>query len=333
MKKIYDVFGIGNPLVDILTQVEDSHLTVLNLNKGVMHLIEEDARKILLTKLKRFPLTISAGGSCPNTMITLAMCKLKVILSGKIGNDKYGTLFEKQIKRNGVVSGIIKGKGMTGSSIILISEDYERTMNTYLGMCRAFTKKDLDVRKLKQSKFLYFTGYMWDTETQKEAILYAIEIAKKYGVKIVFDVADPFAVKRNKQEFSQLIKEHTDIVFANEEEAKMLFSIKTEQLVIEKLSQYCDIAVVKCGTKGSMIKKDRLYLIPSFRVNAIDTTGAGDMYSAGFLYGLCHNYDLLICGKIASFLASRVVMQIGAQLDKIPFDELNRIKDEHTRKY
>jgi len=330
MKKVYDVFGIGNPLIDILARVQDSHLQELNLNKGVMHLIEEDARAVILDKIKHLPQTISPGGDCPNTMITLAMLNLKSVLAGKIGNDEFGLLFEQQVTKKGVISSLVKEKGITGSSIILISPDSERTMNTYLGKCRDFSKQDLDIARLKQSRFFYFTGYMWDTQKQKEATLEALRVAKENDMVVVFDVADPFAVKRNRDDFLKIIQEDVDIVLANQEEAMILTDKKTAKDAVELLSSFCEIAVVKCGHKGSLIKKEKLYAIPVYKVKAIDTTGAGDMYAAGFLYGLCNNYDIELTGKIASFLASRVVQQIGAQLPRIPFDELEKLKESCT---
>jgi sugar/nucleoside kinase (ribokinase family) len=330
MQKIYDVYGIGNPLVDILVHVTDKHLQELHLNKGIMHLINEDSRNIIIEKIKDLPQTISAGGDCPNTIVALAMCGLRAVLSGKIGDDDFGELFEKKIMEKGVISGIVKEKGITGSSIILISDDSERTMNTFLGKCRDFSKKDLDIKKLKQSRYLYFTGYMWDTDSQKDATMRAIEIAKSNNVLIAFDVADPFAVKRYKEDFLTIIKNHADIVFANEEEAKILFDSSTAEEAILELSKHCEIAVVKCGAKGSFVKKDKLVFISGFKTQAIDTTGAGDMYAAGFLYSICMGYDLELCGKIASFLASRVVSRVGAQLDEIPFIELQKIINQHN---
>jgi sugar/nucleoside kinase (ribokinase family) len=329
MDKIYDVYGIGNPLVDILVHVRDRHLQELHLNKGIMHLINEESRNAIIDKIKDLPQTISAGGDCPNTIVALAMCGLKAVLSGKIGDDYFGELFEKKVMQKGVISGIVKEKGITGSSIILISEDSERTMNTFLGKCRDFSKKDLDIKKLKQSRYLYFTGYMWDTDSQKEATLKAIETAKLNNVLIAFDVADPFAVKRYKEDFLKIIRDHADIVFANEEEAKILFDSGTPEDAVLELSKYCEIAVVKCGARGSFIKKDMLTFISGFKTQAVDTTGAGDMYAAGFLYSLCMEYDIELCGKIASFLASKVVSRVGAQLDEIPFEELKKIIIKH----
>jgi sugar/nucleoside kinase (ribokinase family) len=325
MDKKYDVFGIGNPLIDILAKVEDAQLVELNLNKGIMHLIEEDRRAEILDKIKDVPKKISPGGDCPNTMITLAMLNQKAVLAGKIGNDEFGEIFEKQVTDKGVISSLVKEDGVTGSSIILISPDSERTMNTHLGKCRDFSKQDLDVKKLKQSRFFYFTGYMWDTEKQKEATREALKIAQKNNIAVIFDVADPFAVKRNKEDFLNIIKAYVDVLFANEEEAKILSGKESAENAIGELSQYTDITVVKCGSNGSLVKKEILYKIPSYKVKAVDTTGAGDMYAAGFIYGLCRNYDLMHIGKIASFLASKVVQQIGAQLPKIPFEELEHL--------
>ncbi|MBT3276003.1 MAG: adenosine kinase, partial [Spirochaetales bacterium] len=205
--------------------------------------------------------------------------------------------------------------------------DSERTMNTYLGANREFTKGDINFDIVADSRFLYFTGYMWDTDLQKQAVMSAIEIGKRNGAVVAFDVADPFAVNRNRDAFIELIEKNVDIVFANREEAKLLFGTETANDAAEKLSTVCDIAVVKDGAAGSLVKRSHgaVERIPVRNVKAVDTTGAGDMYAAGFLYGIISGLSDREAGICASYLASRVVETWGAQF---PPDKREEVAQE-----
>lgn len=316
--KTIDVYGIGNCLIDILVNVDDSELKLLGLNKGIMHLVDDKKREELVSYIDEKPKRMMSAGSCPNTMMSLAALGLRVILAGKIGTDSFGAEYEKQVLQHGVVSHLKKSDFPTGSSIILISPDSERTMNTYLGACQQFTKTDLDKKSIAEANYLYFEGYTWDTENQKEAILEAIRAAKASNTKVVFDVADPFAVKRHKEDFLKLIKQNADIVFANKEEAKILCDTDNPAAAIEKLAEMCNIAVVKLGSEGALIKQkgSETVRIPVNRVTAVDTTGAGDVFASGFLYGQCKKMSMEESGVFAAFLASQVVCQIGASFSE-----------------
>ncbi len=330
------VYGIGNPLIDILVNVNDGDLSNLNLSKGTMHLIDEKRREEILLYIEDKKKVYSCGGSCPNTIIALSAFGIKTVLSGKISRDKFGEIYTAQLKDPGVISDIKFGDEYpTGSSIILISPDTERTMNTYLGICRFFSKEDINENLLKDSEILYFTGYMWDTESQKEAVIKAVDIAKKHNITVVFDVADPFVVQRNKKAFLDLIEKKIDIVFANNEEAKILFDNSDIRTGIDELSKMTDTAIVKNGASGSFIKQkdENLIEIPVNKVSAIDTTGAGDMYAAGFLFGLSKKYNVFDSGICASFLASQIILQKGAQFSKEKINTLKVILSTEKWKY
>ena len=223
MKK-HNVYGIGNLLIDIVVNVDDSDLQNLGLYKGTMHLTDEHEREKILSFIKTKQCCYFCGGSAPNTMIALSSLNISAALAGIVGADDFGSIYQARLKEHNIYSEVSTDMGSTGSSIILISPDSERTMNTHLGINRQFSKEHIDEESIKHAEYLYFTGYMWDTELQKEALLIAIDIAKKNGIQIIFDAADPFAVNRNKLEFLDLIKNHFDIVFANAEEAKILFN-------------------------------------------------------------------------------------------------------------
>ena len=317
-----DVFGIGNPLIDIITGVSDSEIVKLKKNKGGMHLISFEEREEILNLIQSREIAYQCGGSAPNTMISLSHFGLKTALSGKVGKDEYGLKYISALENSGVISNIVQDNGPTGSSIILLTPDSERTMNTFLGVNRQYRKSDLDENLLLQSKYFYFTGYMWDTEEQKQAILRAIEICEENNIKIVFDVADPFAVNRNKNDFLDLIKQHVSILFANEQEAEMLCGSKNAEQNLAYFEEYTGIVNIKMGAKGSFTasgnKKNFLKITP---IEAIDSTGAGDMYAAGFLFGLLKGKDAFKAAEYASFAASEIVKVKGAQ-----FSEENYIR-------
>lgn len=316
-KRFVKVFGIGNPLIDVIIKAEEKDLRYLKLNKGTMRLIDLDERKRILSYFSDRHIAFSCGGSCPNTLIFLSSLDILSVIAGKIAYDDFGKKYAENLPSSGMISQLIFADGTTGSSIILVSPDSERTMNTYLGVNRMFSKDDIDFNVLKRAEILYFTGYMWDTEPQKEAVLAAIEAVRSHGGSVAFDVADPFAVQRNREDFLQLIENKADIVFANREEAKLLYDVDTAEDAADLLGEIVNLSVVKNGAHGSLVKRKNAIVerIPVRQVTAIDTTGAGDMYAAGFLYGVCRGFSDRESGICASYLASRIVETLGAQFD------------------
>lgn len=332
MKKEFPrVYGIGNPLIDIIAQVTDNELERLGIHKGAMHLINKHRRGELLKHIEEKQLKYSCGGSCPNTIITLASLGIATTLAGKVGTDEFGTIYKKRLKDLGVYDELETCPEPTGSSIILISPDSERTMNTYLGANRFYTKEDILEETLAQADYFHFTGYMWDTVSQKQAIERALEVAYTKKVTVTFDIADPFAVGRNRDEFLNLVSEHADVVFANSEEARILFENYDPYECCKSMGKLCETAIVKNGKMGSFIShKRKLMRIPvQGPVTPTDTTGAGDIYAAGFLYGLCRELSIEDAGYIASVLAGEIIQQRGAQLTKEKADDI-RSKLEQT---
>jgi len=318
------VYGIGNVLIDIVVHVTDEDLAGLGLDKGIMRLTEGADRERIINFIKTKNSEFHCGGSAPNTIITLAQLGAGAALSGKIGRDDFGDRYEKQLHEHGVVSYLGRGDGNTGSSIIMVSPDSERTMNTSLENNRKYGVSDIQEDAIRDAEYLYFTGYMWDTDSQKTALTRAIEVAKEAGTKIIFDAADPFAVQRSSGEFSRLIEQHFDIAFANAEEARLMFDNEDLERCAGHLADICETAIVKNGSAGSFVKSgNKTYQIPVYKVNTVDTTGAGDIYAAGFIYGLCEGKSLEESGNIASKLAAGIVGQIGAQFS---MDRLYEIK-------
>ncbi len=313
------VYGIGNPLIDYICSVTEKDLSSLSLNKGTMLLIDKEKQKEIVEHTKNQSVKYSCGGSCPNTMVTLASLGVKTILSGSVGDDELGKKYHEKLKESSVVDCLVDKKdAATGSSIILLTDDKERTMNTYLGANRLFTPENVDESVVDKADIFYFTGYMWDTENQKNAVLKALKLFKKKGKLVAFDVADPFAVGRYRQTFHELISSYCDIVFANSEEARYLMDNYDPYECCRSLGKLCPTAIVKNGKKGSFISHNReITKIESYgSVVPVDTTGAGDTYAAGFLYGYLTGRDIVSSCNIASYLAGEIISRIGAQFDK-----------------
>ena len=323
------VYGIGNPLIDILSKIDDQDLEKLNIPKGIMSLIDINQRKRILEYIDNRKKDYSCGGSCPNTMITLSALGSRTALGGKTGRDEFGEIYEKQLlKHENITSSLRKGDGATGSSIILITPDGERSMNTYLGSNREFGESDVDEKVLSEVFFFYFTGYMWDTENQKGAIMKSLDICRKRGVKVAFDVADPFAVGRYRDDFLDIIEKRADIVFANREEAKLLFGIEDAEKSVSELSSMGVLAAVKNGKYGSFIRdgKNQTIKIPVLNdKGCVDTTGAGDTYAAAFLYSMVNGRGAEKGGEYASVAASAIVSKVGAQFTADEIKELKKL--------
>ena len=322
----HTIFGIGNPLIDIVINVQEEDLIRLEMNKGTMELVSGDHQLEIIKYFKGANIFYSPGGSAPNTIIACSGLGIDSFIQGKIGNDKFGSIYLDQIKNSGVRSGIIQSDGTTGSSIVLVTPDGERTMNTHLGLCREFSADDLDMDTLAKSRYLYFTGYMWDTETQKSALKKAISVCKKNDIKIVFDVADPFVVNRNRLEFLNMLKNSIDIVFANKPEMEILFNNKKIENSVKKIMQYVTSGAIKLGEEGAIVfDNDVHYRTLARPVEVLDTTGAGDMFAAGFLSSLTRKIPLDRAGKIATYLAGEIIKVNGAQISK---RKIERIKAE-----
>ncbi len=324
MSKKVDVYGIGNVLMDILVRVEEQDIVDLGLAKGTMHLTSGEERNRIVEFVRHHESTYECGGSAPNTIITLASLGVPSALSGKIGHDEFGIKYDNRLAEHGVKSFLSRGGGSTGSSIIMVTPDTERTMNTSLCINSEYSVDNINPDAIALADFFFFTGYMWDTESQKKALIRSIEIAKEAGTKIVFDAADPFAVHRADGEFHRLIEDHFDIVLANAEEARIMFDGEDPHTAVDHLARLCEIAIVKDGSRGSMVKRGtEKHIIPVNEVNAVDTTGAGDIYASGFIYGLCRKWDLEKSGLFASWLASQIVRCTGAQFSYTDVERIN----------
>ncbi|MBL7054473.1 adenosine kinase [Candidatus Woesearchaeota archaeon] len=323
----YDVFGIGNAIMDFLIQVHPDELIELDLKKGQFHLIDEEHSKKILEKVKNSEMKIVPGGSSANTLYGISLIGGSVVFCGKVGKDKHGDIYEQKLIGANAKSNIKRiDSHKTGHAITFITPDSERTFAVHLGAAIKLEKEDIFFDDLKNSKILHIEGYQLEDPSLRSVSLHAMDFAKKNNVKISIDLADSGIVGRNKEDIKKIVKEFADIIFANEDEAKSFVNKKPDE-ALHEISEMCDIAVIKLGEKGSLVKRgNEIHKINPYKSKAKDTTGAGDMYAAGFLHGLANNYDLEKCGNIGSYLAAKVVEQIGARLDKIDKEAIDKIK-------
>lgn len=324
MKK--SVLGIGSALVDILTRIDDdSILEELNIPKGSMMLVDEEASTAIGKKLERFESSMAPGGSAANTIHGLAKLGIETGFLSYIGKDEIGRFFEESMCSVGVKPIVFHSDTKSGTAITIVSADGERTFATHLGASTELNASLISDKLFEGWDYCYIEGYLI---ANKELFKKAIITAKENNCKVVLDLASYNVVESNRETIKEMLP-YIDIVFANEEEAKSLTD-KTAEESLLYLSENVDIAVVKIGKNGSIIKTktktkamamamaegdDEIIRIGCNEVKVIDTTGAGDMYAAGFLYGLIKGHDLKKCGVIGNLLAESIIQVVGAKMN------------------
>ncbi|HEY4698915.1 MAG TPA: adenosine kinase [Nitrososphaerales archaeon] len=311
--KEYAVFGIGNALVDFLLQADDDMLKELNLEKGRMHLIDEKQSKAILEKIKGKNVKTVSGGSSANTLAIMSILGSKVVFCGKVGHDEYGSIYETEMVKSNVKSSISKINHLTGHAITFITPDYDRTFTTCLGAALYLNKGDIIEHEVMKSTIVHIEGYQLEGQL-RETIMFVMDIAKQHGAKISIDLSDSALIRRNLDYIRMISKTYADILFANENEAEAFTGLNGDE-ALEELSKFAEICILKLGEKGSMIKqKNNVIVIESFKTIVVDSTGAGDAYAAGFLHGICSGMTLEKSGQLASFVASKVISQVGSRL-------------------
>jgi hypothetical protein len=314
---LYDVFGVGNALVDIQATVEDTLLTQLSLDKGIMTLVDDQQQSGVLTHLDGRPLNRCAGGSAANTIAAVADFGGSAGYIGKIGNDAIGEFFLDDMRQLGVSIQVTPSEKPTGTCAVLITDDAQRTMLTNLAASTTLGPDDIDEEKLSQSKYVYVEGYLLTGESTKQAAYRAFELAKKHNVKVAFTASDPFLVNMIRDEIWELITGPVDLFFCNEEEAKSLTGESDPLHCAVKIHDHCENVALTLGGKGSIVMHGgEEFPIEGVQVDAIDTTGAGDMYAGALLYGITNGLDWRTAGHLASHAAARIVSQLGARLDR-----------------
>lgn len=311
----YNVFGVGNALVDIVAAIGDDFLKNNNIKKGVMTLVDSEFQTKLLDNLNSNGTSLRSGGSAANTMIGLANCGGNGVYIGKVASDTKGAFYKMDMEKSGLVFEVKPEKGTTGTCVVLTTPDGERTMLTNLGISSELTKADIDEEKLSRSEIAYVEGYLWDKENTKQACLHTMETAKKHGKKVSFTYSDPFCVHRSREDFLKITKEFVDIAFCNHEEAMAITSTHSPEDAIHELGSLAPLAFMTWGSQGAYICHEGLVKhIPGFVVKPIDSNGAGDAFAAGVLYGLTHGYSIEKACRWGNYMASRVILEIGPRL-------------------
>jgi sugar/nucleoside kinase (ribokinase family) len=323
----YDVTGIGNAIVDIIGRCDDSYLGKIGAAKGSMRLV--DAVEIAKIYSGMGPAVEISGGSAANTLAGIASFGGRAGFIGKVADDEFGRIFSHDIRSIGVhFSGApVKGTVPTSRSLILVTPDGERTMNTFLGISTDLDHGQIDHDLIRDSAILYLEGYLFDRPDAKRAFQDAAATAQKSGRKVALSLSDGFCVDRHRAEFLALIRSGVDIVFANENEIKSLYETQTYDDAASRARSDIKLAVLTRSAKGSHIfsSGEDISINAEPIAKVVDTTGAGDLYAAGFLFGLAKGLPLATSGKLASMAAAEVISHIGARPAQ-PLDTLARQK-------
>ncbi|MGD0728167.1 MAG: adenosine kinase [Spirochaetia bacterium] len=327
---MYSLYGVENPLMDIIAHVDYGFLSRFGKQPGTMHLVEHAEVTALLKEIRSF--RTMPGGSAANTARGIAWLggpggrelsesvlgargdsagdSAPPVFNGAIGNDPTGDDFAAGMEREGVSAALVRKATPTGTSVILVTPDGERTMNTYLGACRDFAPADLDLARLSESRMLYLTGYLWDTDNQRRAAEKAAAFVRESGrgISIAFDLADPFAVRRFGDQFRSWIPGNVDILFGNRDELAILMGSACDEDCVSEASALAPLVVMKAGEKGCLVGWDgKCEMVPGVPVHVVDTTGAGDAFAAGFLFARLAGADPLQSARLANRVASRIV--------------------------
>ncbi|HVR39442.1 MAG TPA: adenosine kinase [Thermoanaerobaculia bacterium] len=311
-----DVLCIGNAIVDVLTHADDAFLKTHALTKGAMMLIDAAAAERLYSHMG--PGIECSGGSAGNTAAGVASLGGRAGYVGKVADDQLGQLFAHDIRAIGVEyeTPPLEGGAPTARSLIVVTPDAQRTMSTYLGACVALGPQDIDPEQVGRARVTYFEGYLWDPPAAKDAIRSAIQIAKARGRKVSLTLSDSFCVDRYRDEFRELIEGSIDILFANEAEIESLYQTKDFDSALHAVKGKCPIAVLTRSAKGSMVvTEDTVHTVPAAPARVVDTTGAGDLYASGFLYGFTQGRPLPECARLGGIAAAEIISQFGARPD------------------
>ncbi len=329
MTKRFHVTGIGNAMVDILARVEDPFLTDNGVQKGIMQLI--DAGRAIELYGRMGPATEVSGGSAANTIAGLGMLGARAAYVGKVRDDQLGAIFAHDIRSLGVAfetpmaPKALEGEE-TGRCMVLVTPDGERSMNTYLGVSAQLSPADIDPAAMADTEWVYLEGYRFDGFDSQEAFHKAIAAAKGAGGRVSITLSDPFCIERHRDAFRRMVREDIDLLFANEHEIVALYQTDTLEAAIAEAQKEVALTACTIGPRGvHVVDADGVRTIPAAPMARVDATGAGDLFAAGFLYGLTHGRDLDVCGRMGCLAAGEVISHIGAR----PEQDLRALFREH----
>ena len=310
-----DVLGIGNAIVDVLAHAEDRFIEKHGLDKGAMMLVDAEQAENLYQEMGAS--VECSGGSAANTVAGIASLGGNAAFVGKVKDDQLGGIFSHDIRAVDVdfTTAPASDGPATARCLVLVTPDAQRTMNTYLGACVELTAADIEADAVRQAAVTYLEGYLWDPPAAKEAFLKATRIAREAGRKVSLTLSDTFCVERHREEFLDLVDNHVDILFANEDEVKALYQVADFDEALQAVRGRAEVIALTRSEQGSVILGgDEVHVVDCEPVDqVIDTTGAGDLYAAGFLYGYTQGRDLHDCGRIAGIAAAEIIGHIGAR--------------------
>ncbi len=311
----YDVLGIGNAIVDVISQATDAFLDQQRLTKGAMRLV--DAREAEALYAAMGPGIEMSGGSAGNTMAGIAALGGRGAYIGKVAADELGRVFAHDIRAAGVhfATDAATGGAPTARCLILVTPDAQRTMNTFLGACVELGPDDIDAELVRASQVTYLEGYLWDPPAAKEAFLKAAGLAHEAGRKVALSLSDAFCVGRHRESFRTLVERHVDVLFANESEILSLYEVDSFDEAARLVNGHCEVAALTRSEKGAVVLSgDARFDVPAAKVErVVDTTGAGDLFASGFLYGLTRGRPLAECAHIGAIAAAEVIGHYGAR--------------------
>ena len=327
MEKSYDVVGIGNAIVDVLVQADDDLIDNFELTKGTMALVDEAQAERLYASVG--PGLETSGGSAANTLAGVAQLGGRAGFIGRVRNDQLGGIFSHDIRSVGArfdTPAATEGPS-TARCLILVTPDAQRTMCTYLGASVGLDPADLDLEMVAQAKVLYLEGYLWDSDEAKAAFIAAAEVARAHGGEVALSLSDAFCVERHRESFQELVDGHVDILFANEMEITALYKANSFEEAADQVRGRCKLAALTRSEQGSVVLNGAgTHSVAPFQLGPLlDTTGAGDLYAAGFLHAYTQGQAVDACGRLGSLCAGQVVTQLGPR----PQGSLKQLVAQH----
>ena len=327
MSRTYDVYGIGNALVDTQHTVKVDFLHRIQIEKGVMTLIDAPRRQALLQAMEGDPVASASGGSAANTAIGVANFGGKAYYACLVGDDSWGDFYLRDMTDAGVeCNPTNRTAGQTGQCLVLITPDADRTLNTFLGVSTHIGPAQVEAAVIQESRYIYLEGYLLTGDSGFAACRQAQSFARQGGAAVSLTLSDPFVVDLFKARFQTLIDDGVDLLFCNEDEAKAFAGASTRQEAAQALSRQVGAAYITCGSAGALYCKDGDFeMIPGVAVEAVDTTGAGDLFAGGVLYGLTHGHGPTESAQLGNYAAAQVVSRYGPRLERDLQDQIDTI--------
>jgi len=312
---VTDVVGVGNALLDIVVHTTQEFPAAHGFVHGTATMVDEKTSDDLYARVGAA--TEVSGGSAANTVVGLASFGASAGYIGRVADDQLGEVFVHDLRASGVRFDVAPADdgASSGRCIVMVTPDAQRTMCTYLGASAELAPVDIDEQMITESRILYLEGYLWDEPPAKEAMRRAISVAQDHGVRVAFTLSDPFCVERHRSEFLVLVEESVDVLFANEHEIIALYEVADFEQAVAAVRGHCDTAALTRSALGSVVLDDSeiVTVAPAHVGEVVDTTGAGDQYAAGFLYGLLRGADASECGRLGSIAAAEVITHLGAR--------------------